>query len=255
VITGPDFRLDGKVALLTGAGRGIGAAIAEGLASAGCAVAIQDIDLEAAQSAVHKINSAGGKAIALGGDICDLSLAAQLVGQTIQGLGGIHILINNAAIQQWIAWTELTPEEIEQKHRANVMTPLLLIQQAVPHFKAANYGRVINLGSIQQRRGNGVSLAYSMTKAALVNMTTTIAMELASTGITVNMIAPGYFNTYRNRGDFKDQKELEERGKFVPMGHVGEPRECAGAALMLCSPAGAYITGQCINVDGGMSAR
>ena len=251
---GPDFRMDGKVALITGAGRGIGLGIAQGLASAGCAVAVQDIEIDVAEEAAGEIERQGGRAIALGGDITDLSIAPKLIDQTSRQLGGLHVLINNAAIQKPQHWLEMTVDDMERQLRADLIAPILLCQAAAGIFKPQRFGRIISLGSIQQKKGNPNMLAYSLSKAALERMTVALARDLAGDNITVNLIAPGYFNTYRNRGDFPTEKDVREKGKWVPLGRIGEPEDCAGIALLLCSEAGSYITGQNIYVDGGMAA-
>lgn len=247
--------MQGRVALITGAGRGIGQGIARGLASAGCAVAIQDIDEAAAQDAVAEICQSGGKAIALGGDIGDLALPEQLVEATRRELGGLHVVINNAAIQKQESWLETMPEEMERQWRADVIAPVRLCQLAVPIFREQKWGRILNLGSIQGKGGNPGMMPYAMSKAALHNMTLGLARELGPDGITVNMISPGYFNTWRNRDQFQTPEDFEKRGQWLPLRRVGEPEDCAGIALLLCSEAGGYITGQNIYVDGGMSAR
>lgn len=253
---GPNLRLDGRVALITGAGRGIGLGIARALASAGAAVAIQDLDLDVARAEARNITQQGGRAIAIGGDITDLSLPHQAVGQTVRELGGLHILINNAAIQMTRNWMEFTVDQITAQVNADFISPILFCQQAAAVFEPQGFGRIINVGSIQQRVGNPQMLPYAMCKAALENLTRGLARVLAPEGVTVNLLAPGYFNTWRNRDDFKTPQDLIERGhKYVPMGRIGEPQDCAGVALMLCSDAGAYITGQTIYVDGGMSVR
>jgi NAD(P)-dependent dehydrogenase (short-subunit alcohol dehydrogenase family) len=251
----PNFSMEGRIALITGSGRGIGLGMAHALAAAGCAVAIQDIDLEVAQEEAEKIEQAGGRAIALGGDVTDLALAPRLVQQTVEQLGGLHVLINNAAIQIARPWDELTLEEIERQIRADQILPLLLCQQAAPIFKAQRWGRVINLGSIQQRGGASGMIAYSMSKAALVQMTGALARSLAEHRVTVNLIAPGYYDTWRNRSNFASEQEKVEKGRrWIPLGRLGQPEDCGGVALLLCSEAGEYITGQTIYVDGGMSA-
>jgi NAD(P)-dependent dehydrogenase (short-subunit alcohol dehydrogenase family) len=253
----PNLRLDGKSALVTGAGRGIGVGIAHALASAGCSVAVQDIDLAVAQSTADKISAeTGADVIALGGDITDLSLPPRAVRQTLDSLGGLHILVNNAAIQQEKDWTQFTVEEITRQVNADFISPILFCQQAVSIFKQQHFGRILNIGSIQQRVGNPDMLPYSMSKAALENLTRGLARVLAADGITVNLLSPGYFNTHRNREHFKTPQDLIDRGKkYVPMGHIGEPEDCGGIALLLASDAGAYITGQTIFIDGGMSVR
>jgi NAD(P)-dependent dehydrogenase (short-subunit alcohol dehydrogenase family) len=251
-----NFRLDRRTALITGAARGIGLGIARAYCAAGCAVAIHDIDLAAAQKETQSLNQAGGCCIALGGDITDLSLSARLIQQTREQLGGLHILINNAAIQIEKDWTQFTIEEITRVLNADFISPILLCQEAAAIFKNQRFGRIINIGSIQQRVGNPDMLPYSMAKAALENLTRGLARVLAPEGVTVNLLCPGYFNTWRNRDQFKTAQDLIDRGrKFVPMGRIGEGEDCAGIALLLASDAGSYITGQTIYVDGGMSVK
>jgi NAD(P)-dependent dehydrogenase (short-subunit alcohol dehydrogenase family) len=252
----PNLRLDGRAALITGAGRGIGLGIARALASAGCAVAIQDIEHEVAQAAAAEISSTGARAVALGGDITDLSLPARCIAQAVEALGGLDILVNNAAIQQEKDWIQFTVEEITRHVNADFISPILFCQQAAAIFKPRKFGRIINIGSIQQRVGNTDMLPYSMSKAALENLTRGLARVLAPDNITVNLLNPGYFNTWRNRDQFKTPQDLIDRGhQYVPLGRIGEPRDCGGIALLLASEAGQYITGQTIFIDGGMSVR
>jgi glucose 1-dehydrogenase len=167
----------------------------------------------------------------------------------------LHILINNAAIQSSTPWLELTPAEIEAQWRANMLAPVLLCQLAVPVFRNQKWGRILNIGSVQGKVGNVGMLPYSISKAGLENLTRALSRELASDGITANMIAPGYFNTYRNRDDFKTPQDLVERSKWVPAGRLGDPQDIAGLALLLCSDAGSYITGETIYLDGGISKK
>lgn len=249
-----DFNLSGRVALITGAGRGIGLAIARALASAGCAVAIQDLDLDVARAETQGIEKSGGRALALGGDVTVPSIAPELVRDAVARLGGLHILINNAAIQSHQHWTEVDQALFDTTMHANVFTPIRLCQQAEPILRKQRWGRIVNIGSIQQMTGNETMLSYAMSKAALENMTLALARDFAADGVTVNNLAPGYFRTIRNPR-LENAKERRKAGQRIPVGRVGEPDDAAGIALLLCSPAGAYITGQTIYVDGGISAR
>jgi glucose 1-dehydrogenase len=250
------FRLDGRVALLTGAGRGIGLGMAKALALAGCAVAIQDIDLAVARDEAKKINDHCGRAIAIGGDVCDLSLPPKVIEGVVRELGGLHILVNNAAIQDLRHWLEVTAEDMQRQIQADLISPILFSQLVVPIFKKQQWGRIINLGSIQQRSGNPYMLPYSLCKAAMEKLTRALARDLAGDQVTVNLIAPGWINTQRTEQNFSSPQDKAEKGKkAVPIGRVGEPSDFGGVILLLCSNAGEYITGQSIYVDGGMSAR
>ena len=253
-MTPVSFDLSGKVALLTGAARGIGLAMAQALAANGAAVAIQDIAADIAESEAAAIRQAGGKAIGLGGDLTDIAVAPGLIEQTVAKLGGLHILINNAGIQKAGQWIDITAEEAMRQWTVNMLVPLTLCQLACPIFKQQKFGRIVNVSSIQARRGNTHMLSYSMSKAAMNNLTSALGheRELVSQGITVNGLMPGWFYTLRNQHDFKNEQDKIEKGKHVPIGRIGEPRDCAGVTLMLCSQAGEYISGETIVVSGGM---
>ncbi|HTL28313.1 MAG TPA: SDR family oxidoreductase [Tepidisphaeraceae bacterium] len=239
-----------RVALVTGAGRGIGLGIVRALASAGCAVAIQDIDEAVAREQAELINREGGRAIALGGDLTDHNVAAALPEKVVNRFESLHVLVNNASIQSQVDWTKADFAEMNREIETNLLVPIVLAQKSVPFFRKHNWGRILNIGSIQQTTGNAGMLAYSLSKAALEKMTTALAKKLAAEHITVNLIAPGYFDTLRNQ---KDAPRMDVIAKHIPMHRIGQPEDCGGIALALCSDAGAYITGQSIYVDGGMS--
>jgi NAD(P)-dependent dehydrogenase (short-subunit alcohol dehydrogenase family) len=250
----PGFSLKDKVALITGAGRGIGFEIGKTFATAGAVVAIQDIDPGVAESAVEEIKKIGGRAVAFGGDVLDLSLPARLIGDVMKQLGGLHILVNNASVQSAGPWLEVHGEEIERILRANVVSPILFCQQVVPVFLAQKFGRIINIGSVQQARVNPGMMAYSLSKGALEKFTEGIARTLAVDGITINQIAPGWTDTHRNRGDFASAQDKARAGRErIPLGRIGEPDDYSAVALLLASAAGDYITGQSIFVDGGLN--
>ena len=251
-----EYRLDGKVALITGAGRGIGLGMAKALAEHGCSVAIQDIDFEVAKEEAERICKAGGRAIALPGDATDLSWPAKWISRTIEQLGGLHILINNAAIQIEKHWLQQTTEEIHRQFTANLTTPILLCQQVAPIFRQQKWGRIINLGSIQQRHGNPGMLPYAMSKSALENMTRALAQDLADANVTVNLLAPGFFKTHRTRKFWESGRaNLADALNWVPLKRAGDPADIVPITLLLCSDQGSFITGQTIFVDGGLSIK
>ena len=247
-----EHELEGKVALITGAARGIGLAVGRALAEAGCAVAIQDIDLAEATKQVERMKSDGHRALALGGDISDMSLPREFVDRTAAELGGLHILVNNAAIQKNQDWKQRSLEDFDRTFHANVAAPMLLAQLAAPIFIRQRWGRIINIGSCQQLSGNPQMLDYSMAKAALATMTQGMAKDLGPHNVTVNCIAPGYFDTLRNAHHFKSEQDKVKRAEHYPLRRLGQPEDCVGLALLLCSEAGSYITGQSIFVDGGI---
>jgi NAD(P)-dependent dehydrogenase (short-subunit alcohol dehydrogenase family) len=250
------FDLSGKVALLTGAGRGIGLAMAKTLAAAGCAIALQDIDLSIAQEETIAINAAGGKAIAYGGDIADMSLPGRLVSDVLKDFGRLDVLVNNASVQAEKHWMELSVEEIEHDFHADLLSPILFIRQVWPIFKKQHSGRIINMGSIQQRRANPGMFPYSISKGGLEKITSGLAREMARENVTINQIAPGWISaTHRNRHHLTTPEVVEDLGKQnVPVGRLGNPNDFRGIILLLCSDAGHYITGQTIFIDGGLSA-
>ncbi len=251
----PDFSVKNRVALITGAGRGIGLAMAQVLAAAGAAVAIQDIDLDVARAEADAINTAGGKAIALGGDATDVSLADRLVKDVGEQLGPTTILINNAGVQRYADFLDYPIDEMARQLNCNILFATRLCQLLVPQMIDSSWGRIINLGSIQGNKGNLNMPAYAMSKSAISTFTRALGRRYAQNGITANCIAPGYFYTARNMGNFPNPGDLEREGKHVPVGRIGQPEDCAGITLLLCSQAGEYITGQTIYVDGGMLAR
>jgi gluconate 5-dehydrogenase len=249
------FDMTGRVALLTGAGRGIGLAMAQGLAAAGCAIALQDLDLAVARKEADAINAGGGRAVAMGGDVSDIGLAAKLVEGVMSEFGRLDVLVNNAAIQQEKHWSEVTVEEMEHQFRADLITPIVLIQQVWPIFKKQKSGRIINMGSVQQRGASLHMFPYSISKGGLAMITKGLAREMARENVTINQIAPGWINTYRNRHQLTSPEVVEDLGKkHVPIGRLGEAGDFKGIVLLLCSEAGTYITGQTIFVDGGLSS-
>jgi NAD(P)-dependent dehydrogenase (short-subunit alcohol dehydrogenase family) len=248
------FRLDGRVALLTGAGRGIGLSIARALAEAGARVVIQDLARDVAEQAAASIRESGASAAAIGGDataIADVERWPAEACAAIGGADGVDILVNNVSVQGWHKLDEWKLDEADRILRTNVLGPWRLTQLCAPHMRGRRWGRVLNVGSIQALRGNAEMSPYAASKAALDNLTRSFARALGEHGITVNAIAPGMVDTLRNRGEF-ERRNGDNSAKWLPLRRTSVPEDMAGAALLLCSDAGAYITGAVIPVDGGM---
>lgn len=247
------FRLGGRAALITGAGRGIGLAIARALADVGASVAIQDIDRDVAEAEAAKLRGEGKNAVALGGDATRIADVERWPAEAAAALGvaGIDILVNNASVQANHPLEEWTVEESDRILRANVVGLFRLSQLVLPHMRGRRWGRILNLGSIQGFKGSPQMAPYSISKGAVHHMTATLAKGVARHGVTVNAIAPGIVDTVRNEPFFRSA-HVKDAANSVPVGRTSVPDDCAGAALLLCSDAGTYITGAVLPVDGGM---
>lgn len=239
------FDLKGKKALVTGSTQGIGFAIARRLAEEGAIVFINGTNEEKAKKAATQIK---GAKVA----VCDISrpdCAEMLYKKT----GDIDILILNASVQYRRAWNEITDEEFDRQVNVNFKASFKLIQKYVPYMQAQKWGRIITVGSVQQRKPHKDMLVYAAAKAAQENMTRNLAKQLAPDGITVNNVAPGVIETPRNSEALSDEKYAKQVIAGIPLGYAGEPQDCNGLILTLCSDAGRYITGADIFIDGGMS--
>ena len=253
------FRLDGKVAIVTGAGgRGnsIGRAYALGLGGAGASVVVADIKTEGAQSVCDEIVAAGGKAIAVGVDIVKSDSVQNMANAATDAFGGVDILVNNAALMAELGYLPAIDIPIDQwNHILNVnLTGALICSQAVvPLMRKRGGGKIIN----QVSGGAFPALSvYGVGKLALVGLTTTLARQLGRERINVNAIAPG--NTMSDAGKLltpDDSPFIKLLEATVAMRVRGQPDELVGALLLLCSPAGDWITGQVLHVDGGWVLR
>lgn len=251
----PDFSVQNRVALVTGAARGIGLAIAQALAAGGAKVVIQDIDEPIAQMQAQEITDQGGQAYAVGGDCTDLETAPTIVQRALAQFGVIDILINNAAVQHWGEFLSYPTDQMLHQSNCNILFPVRMCQLVIPGMIQRKWGRIINISSIQALSGNSAMPVYAMSKSAIENLTRGLARRYAQDGITVNAIGPGWFKTARNSQDFQTEEQTIENGRRVPLGRVGVPEDCAGLAVLLCSPAGEYMTGQTIYVDGGLHLK
>ncbi len=248
------FDLSGRTALVTGSSRGIGAAIALGLAEAGADVAVHYAGSRAlAEALSEKIRAMGRRSAAIGADLGAPGEPGRLFEAAVKAIGVIDILVSNVAVQIPEPWDKISPEHFESQVRTNWQSGFELIQQAAPVMLERGWGRILTIGSIQEVKPHPEMLVYSALKAAQTLMVRNLAKQLAAGGVTVNNLAPGAIETDRNTERLADSAYKAKVLSQIPTGRIGESGECVGAALLLCSEAGRYITGQSLLVDGGMS--
>ncbi len=247
--------LTGRVALITGASRGIGRAIAEELASHGCSVALAARTPDAIQQVADSINANGGRAIAFAADVTDESTAERLVSETVAALGRLDILVNNAGGNSFsVPVASMRLSGWGKTMALNVDATVRLIQQGLPHLAASDHGAIINVGSVAGLRGAPMMSHYGAAKAALASLTRSLAVEVAHQGVRVNALVPGWIETDLTdflRGDENTEASVLSR---VPMARWGKSEEIAQAALFLASDASSFMTGQELIVDGGLTA-
>jgi 3-oxoacyl-[acyl-carrier protein] reductase len=242
-------QLRDQVAIVTGASRGIGRAIALALATEGAQVVVNYANSStAAEEVVQIIKAAGGEAIALQGDISKADEVDNLVKQTLDKFGRIDILVNNAGITRDTLLLRMKLEDWQAVIDLN-LTGVFLCTRAVSKLMLKQRsGRIINITSVAGQMGNPGQANYSAAKAGVIGFTKTVAKELASRGVTVNAVAPGFIAT-----DMTSDLNAEDILKFIPLSRYGKPEEVAGMVRFLAADAAAaYITGQVFNVDGGM---
>lgn len=247
------FRLDGRAALVTGSSRGIGRAIALGLAECGAAVAVHGTkSATALDDTLADVRKLSPRSLAVTGDLSQPDVPARLVADVTAALGGLDILVANASIQIRKPWAEVTQAEAEQQMQVNFHAALRMIQAAVPAMRAKKWGRILTIGSVQQQRPHPDMVVYAASKSAQENLVRNLAKQLGPDGITINNLAPGVILTDRNTPVLADETYAERVRGIIPLRVFGETEDCVGAALLLCSDAGRYITGVDLLVDGGM---
>ena len=245
--------LTGKVAIVTGASKGIGAGIAKQLAAAGAAVAVNYASSrEGADKVVAEITAKGGKAIAVHGDVAKKADIKKIFETTLASFGRLDILVNNAGVFQFDPIETVTETEFHREFDINVLGMILAIQEAVKHF-GADGGSVINLTSLASTSAFPASVVYSATKAAIDSLTRVLAAELGPKKIRVNAIAPGVTVTegYEALGELTKNFESYALAQ-TPLGRVGQPEDIAKVALFLASDQSAWITGERIVASGGL---
>jgi 2-hydroxycyclohexanecarboxyl-CoA dehydrogenase len=242
-----------RVAIVTGAAAGIGAACSKRLAQDGIAVGVLDLDEARCAETVQAIKDAGGTAIALGADISSREQAAAAVARCRDALGPISILVNNAGVTDFTPFEELTDERWDLVYAINVRGPMVMTQLVLKDMKDAGWGRIVNISSSSAQTGAINMVCYSSSKGAVVTMTRSMAQEFGPYGITVNNIPPGSvmgtIMSEANRERF--QIPTEVLLQTVPVRRLGEPADIANACAWLCHEASGYVTGQTIGVNGG----
>lgn len=246
--------LRGHRALVTGSSQGIGRAIALGLAEFGADVMVHcRSGLEKAEATRREIEELGVRSGVIAADLADPAAADELLRAAGDAIGMPDILVLNASVQIRKPWSEVTPEEYRAQADPDFAASIWLIQKFAPGMQAQRWGRILTVGSVQQYRPHPEMIVYAAMKAAQVNLVRNLAPQLAPDGITVNNLAPGAIATARNEEVLSDPVYREKVVAKIPAGFVGEPWDCAGLAVLLCSEAGRYITGADLPVDGGMS--
>ena len=247
-------RMEGKRVLVTGSGTGIGRGVALEFAREGAAVVLHYAHSEAgAASAVDEIRSGGGTAEAFQADLADIEQVRALASQAIDFLGGLDVLVNNAGITMNKPFLQVTPEQFDTLYDVNIRGMYFLTQAAVPTMIEQGSGAVINLTSVHAFAGMTEHTIYAGTKAAIVGFTRVLALELATKGVRVNAIAPGWIlveNHLKVLGEFDQQSA----GSTIPAGVIGAPHDIGKLALFLASDESRYIVGQTLVIDGGMLA-
>jgi len=236
--------LKGKNAVVTGAARGIGRAIATVLALQGAAVAVWDLNAEGAEQTVDSIREAGGKAIAVVGDAADADAVAESAARTRAQLGEITILVNNAGVSSYVPFTSLTEDVWDRIIGVNLKGPFLVTKEFVPGMLEIGWGRIVNISSSSAQTGAPSMAHYAASKGGVIGFTKALAIEFADKGITVNHVPPGFVDTPLVR---EGPINVEAVAQHMPMKRAGQPNDIAHAVAYLVSEGAGYVTGRKIS--------
>jgi NAD(P)-dependent dehydrogenase (short-subunit alcohol dehydrogenase family) len=247
--------LSGKLALVTGASKGLGKAMALALAKSGATIALVSRDAEKLKSVASEIASLDGSAAAFVADVTDEEQVLRLEREVSQQLGRVQILINNAGLNIRKHLVDFTLEEWQSVLDTNLTSVFLMCRAFVPHMRGAGYGRILNMTSIMSHVSLPGRSAYSSSKAAVLGLIRALALELAPEGITVNGISPGPFGTEMNTPIMQNPEANAQFLTSIPVGRWGKVDEIGALACYLCSDAAGFITGTDILIDGGWCAR
>lgn len=250
------FDLTGKVAIITGASRGIGRSIAEAYSEAGAKVVLSSRKQEGVDEVAHALRAQGHDALPIAAHSGEKNAQRALAQAAIATYGRIDIVVHNAATNPHFGTLLDAEDGLWQKIiEVNIMGNIWLTQAVVPHMRAVGGGAIINIASINGLRPGRMQGIYSMTKAALINLTQTLAMELAEDNIRVNAIAPGLIQTKFARAIWENEALSQEIVDRTPLKRLGQPDDIAGLAVYLASSAAGFVTGQTFVVDGGFTVR
>ncbi|QUO36501.1 3-oxoacyl-ACP reductase FabG [Dysosmobacter sp. Marseille-Q4140] len=239
-----------QVALVTGASRGIGRAVAMELGRAGYAVCVNYLNSEdAARQAAEALRAGGSDAIALRADVADGAAVAEMVRRTEKELGPVTLLVNNAGVAGQAQFQDITDEMWNRYLAVNLGGARNTIRAVLPHMLSEKRGAIVNISSIWGLRGASCEVAYACTKAAIIALTRSLAMELAPSGIRVNCVAPGVIDT--DMVQVLGQETLRDLAEQTPLGRLGRPEDIAHAVAFLASDKASFITGQVLGADGG----
>ncbi|MEN6535747.1 MAG: SDR family NAD(P)-dependent oxidoreductase [Bryobacteraceae bacterium] len=250
-------RLDGCVAMITGGCGGLGRGLASGLAREGASLFLTDIDERGVESAVDELRSQGIVAHGTAADLRDSASVSKLVETALSVFPNVNVLVNNAGISETKSFWDLTEADWDRMLSVNVKGTFMLLQALAGHMASNGGGSIINIASVAGRAGRPMLLHYAASKAAVISITRSAALALASYHIRVNAIAPGMIDTEMLHGLQREWKEIAGNQSVptpsaIPIGRVAQPADLVGAAIFLASQESAYITGQTLNVCGGL---
>lgn len=245
------MQLTGRVALVTGGGQGIGKSIALKLASYGADVAVADVNLEKAQETAKEIKSMGRKELAIKVDVVSMQETEEMAEKVFEHFEALHILVNNAGITRDGLILRMKEEDWDAVLDVNLKGAFNCTKACLKYMNKQKWGRIINVSSVVGVMGNAGQANYAASKAGLIGLTKSVAREYASRNVTCNAVAPGYIETAMT--NVLTDKVKEELLSRIPLGRLGGPNDVAMGVLFLASNAASYITGQVININGGMA--